>query len=96
MATRVDVDSMAAKDTNLSWEDKKNITAFQKRRSGIVKKIEQLRRLCGGNIDAALFILDHSNQKLFTYLSKDDEFFPPSREQVCVSPLAVGIDTDLA
>jgi hypothetical protein len=78
---------MAAKIINPSLEDiRRKQIAFNKRKSGIVKKVEQLRRLCG--VKVAVFIEDDAGE-LYSYVSIDDEHFPPSREQVGSSPLSI-------
>lgn len=55
-----------------------------KRRDGLLKKAEQLRRL--GNIDVALCLFDPVSDEYWVYRSRDDDNWPPSIESMVREP----------
>lgn len=59
---------------NMTYTAKAKSQQFTRRKSSLVKRADQLVRLC--NIDLALIIC--KNGKYYTYRSTDQEFWPPT------------------
>jgi hypothetical protein len=61
-------------------EKKRQLDSLKKRKYGLAKKAEQLRRSTG--VKVALFIFDDDSEEHFAYLSKDEGTWPPSMAEV--------------
>ncbi len=75
---------LAMQPHNMPYAAKAKTQQFTRRKSNLVKKADQLARLC--HADLALVI--RKNGRYYTYRSTDHEQWPPTiTEIVCMNPI---------
>lgn len=75
---------LAKQPHNMPYAAKAKTQQFTRRKSNLVKKADQLARLC--HADLALVI--RKNGRYYTYRSTDHERWPPTiTEIVCMNPI---------